>query len=188
MVSPSPALRQVVRSDEGGFALSPMPYMTSLVLGGKTKDDTVTSLANGAFAGNSAMTNLTICADADITVGTDIFADHAGRDSVNGKNVDYPGHTPEYMTFTGAAPNTDVFANLLAGVGKKDTPVIITVTKPSKGWTNKSYIDYMPTDAEKAVAGDKSDKVFGVYRGSGYYAKAIFVWTAPPPGAMIIVF
>jgi len=182
-----PALRKVDRSDEGGSALSPMPYMTSLVLGGKTKDDTVTSLANGAFAGNSSMTNLTIHADANITVGSDIFTSfNNGREG--SKDVVYPGHTPEYMTFTAAAPNTDVFENLLAGVGKKDTPVIITVTKPSKGWTNKSYIDYMPTDAEKAVAGDKSDKVFGVYRGSGYYAKAIFVWTAPPPGAMIIVF
>ena len=71
-------MRQVVRSDEGGSALSPMPYMTSLVLGGKTKNDTVTSLANGAFAGNSAMTNLIIHADENITVGTGIFAELAG--------------------------------------------------------------------------------------------------------------
>ena len=162
--------------------------MTSLVLGGKTKNDTVTSIANGAFAGNSSMTNLTIHSDANLTVGTDIFTSFTGRDSVNGRDTDYPGHTPEYMTFTGAAPNTDVFANLLAGVGKQDTPVIITVTKPSKGWTVTSYIDYAPTDAEKAIAGDKSDKVFGVYRAGSGYAKAIFVWPAPPSGAMIIVF
>lgn len=184
MVSPSPALRQVVRSDEGGSALSPMPYMTSLVLGGKTQADTVTSLCDGAFAGNSSMTNLTIHSDANLTVGTDIFASFTGREGSS--DVVYPGHTPEYMTFTGAAPNTDVFANLLAGVGKQDTPVIITVTKPSKGWTVTSYIDYAPTDAEKAIAGDKSDKVFGVYRAGSGYAKAIFVWTVPPSGFSII--
>ena len=162
-----------------------MPYMTSLVLGGKTRADTVTSLANGAFAGNSAMTNLTICADANITVGTDIFTSFTGREGSS--DTVYPGHTPEFMTFTGAAPNTDVFANLLAGVGKKDTPVVITVTKPGRGWPRTSYIDYFPTNEEKALAGDKADKVFGVYRSAGGTVKAVFLWPAPPPGCRIIV-
>ena len=188
-----PALRSV---DDGvwtknnvdyrAVSLSPMPYMTSLTLGGRTKADTVTNLCDGAFAGNSAMTNLIIHADENITVGTGIFAEHAGR--IGYTPVVYSGHTPEYMTFTGAAPNTDVFANLLAGVGKKDKPVIITVTKPSRGWTRTNYINYAPSAAEKAVAGDNAGNVFGVYRGNGTYAKAIFVWPAPPPGAMIIVF
>ena len=179
-----PALRKVDRSDEGGSALSPMPYMTSLVLGGKTKDDTVTSLANGAFAGNSAMTNLVIHADAAITVGTDIFASFTGREGSS--DVVYPGHTPENMTFTGAAPNTDVFANLLAGVGKKDAPVIIMATNPGKGWTRTSYIDYYPTNEEKALAGDKADKVFGVYRSAGGNIKAVFLWPSRPLGFSII--
>ena len=179
-----PALRKVDRSDDGGSALSPMPYMTSLVLGGKTQADTVTSLANGAFAGNSLMTNLTIHADADITVGTDIFASFTGREGSS--DVVYPEHTPEHMTFTDAAPNTDVFANLLAGVGANDAPVVIMAAKPGRGWTNTSYIDYHPAVAEKALAGDESDKVFGVYR-SGEIVKAIFLWPAPPPGFTITI-
>ena len=177
-----PALRKVDRSEEGGSALSPMPYMTSLLLGGKTRADTVTSLANGAFAGNSAMTNLTICADANITVGTDIFTSFTGREGSS--DVVYSGHTPEHMTFTGTAPNTDVFANLLAGIGKKDAPVLITVTRPNQDWVRASYIDHAPSAAEKALAGEKADKVFGVYR-DGAIVKAIFVWPRPPKGNCI---
>ena len=182
-----PALRFVAMSSEGGSALSPMPYMTSLVLGGKTDADTVTSLGDGAFAGNSAMTNLVIHSDADITVGTGIFGDHAGRAGANDNiDVTYPGHTPEYMTFTGWAPNTDVFANLLAGVGAGDAPVIITATRLSRGWTGKSYIDYAPSAAEKAIVGDDASKVFGAYRAGGVL-KALFLRTSVPKG-MIFTF
>ena len=173
-----PALRQVSVSAAGGSALSPMPYMTSLTLGGKTRTDTVTSLGNGAFAGNSSMTNLTIHADADIVVGTDIFADHAGRDTVNYKDVVYPGHTPETITFTGVAPNTDIFANLLAGIGAADDPVVIRVMSNSSSWGQKeAYIDYRPTPAEAALADGQicaNEKVLGVYRSNGI-VKGVFV-------------
>lgn len=183
-----PALRSV---DDGvwtknnvdyrAVALSPMPYMTSLTLGGRTKADTVTNLCAGAFAGNSAMTNLIIHADENITVGTGIFAEHAGR--VGSTSVVYPGHTPEYMTFTGRAPKTDVFANLLAGVGKKDRPVIITVTKPMS-WVMADYIS-TPTAAERAIAGDNADNVFGVYRAG--FVKAVFVGRKPWKRFCIII-
>lgn len=177
-----PALRSVVRSDAAGSALSPMPYMTSLVLGGRTSADTVTSLCDGAFAGNSSMTNLTIHADANIVVGTGIFSDRAGY---NGGEVVYSGHTPENMTFTGDAPVSDVFANLLAGVGAGDPPVLITTTRVSRGWLSKSYIDYNPSAAEKELAERRAGSVFGAYREGGVL-KALFLWTEPPRGMMIL--
>ena len=179
-----PSLRFVATSAEAGSALSPMPYMTSLVLGGKTTADTVTSLGDGAFAGNSSMTNLVIHTDANITVGTDIFADHAGY---NGGDVVYPGHTPEYMTFTGWAPNTDVFANLLAGVGAGDAPVMVTVAKAARGWYSKSYIDYGPTTAERALAGADAPTVFGAYRVNGVL-KALFLTPEPRKKGFVMVF
>lgn len=186
-----PALRSV---DDGvwtknnvdyrAVALSPMPYMTSLTLGGRTKADTVTNLCAGAFAGNSAMTNLIIHADENITVGTDIFAEHAGR--VGYTEVVYPGHTPEYMTFTGVAPNLDVFDSLLAGVGYGDQPVVVTAAKPSVTWLKRAYIDYFPSAQEKALAGENAAKAFGVYRGDGF-VKAVFVWAVPPRGFAVVV-
>ena len=178
-----PALRFVATSAEAGSALSPMPYMTSLVLGGKTAADTVTSLGDGAFAGNSSMTNLVIHADANITVGTDIFADHEGY---NGGNVVYPGHTPEHMTFTDAAPNTDVFANLLYGIGESDAPVMVMVAKAARGWYSKSYIDYDPTTAERALAGADAPMVFGAYRVNGVL-KALFLTPEPLKKGFVMV-
>ncbi|MCR5750456.1 MAG: hypothetical protein K6G91_00705, partial [Kiritimatiellae bacterium] len=185
-----PALRSV---DDGvwtknnvdyrAVALSPMPYMTSLTLGGRTKADTVTNLCAGAFAGNSAMTNLIIHADENITVGTGIFAEHAGR--VGSTSVVYPGHTPEYMTFTGRAPNADIFANLLAGVGAGDAPVRITVPKCTSSWMTRPYIDYRPTAAEKALAGEDAANVFGVYRAG--FVKAVFIGRKPWKGYIITI-
>ena len=181
-----PALRSVDagvwtnKNDGLGYravSLSPMPYMTSLTLGGKTKADTVTNLCDGAFAGNSAMTNLTICADENIVVGTGIFADHAGRDTANNKDVVYSGHTPETITFTGKAPNSDIFANLLAGVGAGDAPVLVRVTSHNTSWFRRNFIDYRPTAAETALADGgiaAGEKVFGVYRVSGT-VKGVFV-------------
>ena len=160
-----PALRSVDAGtypkdgvDYTGVALSPMPYLTSLTLGGKTRADTVTNLCDGAFAGNSSMTNLTICADENLVVGTGIFADHAGRDTAKNKDVVYPGHTPETMTFTDKAPKADVFANLLAGVGAGDDPVLVRVTGKSTSWFHRSYIGYRPTAAEKALADGRCRK------------------------------
>ena len=178
-----PALRFVATSADAGSALSPMPYMTSLVLGGKTTADTVTSLGDGAFAGNSSMTNLVIHTDANITVGTGIFGDHAGY---NGGDVVYPGHTPEHMTFTGAAPNTDVFANLLDGIGESDAPVMVTVAKAARGWYSKSYIDYGPTTAERALAGVDAPTVFGAYRVNGVL-KALFLTPEPRKSFVMVI-
>ena len=179
-----PALRSVDAGvwtkngvDYRAVALSPMPYMTSLALGGKTKADTVTNLCDGAFAGNSAMTNLTIHADENIVVGTGIFADHAGRDTVNTRDVVYPGHTPETITFTGVAPRSDIFANLLAGVGAGDAPVLIRVTAKNTTWFRRDFIDYKPTAAEMALADGgiaEDEKVLGVYRAGGI-VKGVFV-------------
>ncbi len=186
-----PALRSVdagVWTKSGveyrAVSLSPMPYVTGLTLGGKTASDTVTSLCDGAFAGNSAMTNLVIYADAGITVGTDIFADFAGG-RIGYTPVTYPGHTPERMTIAGAAPNADIFANLLAGVGAGDAPVRITVPKCTSSWMTRPYIDYRPTAAEKALAGEDAANVFGVYRAG--FVKAVFIGRKPWKGYIITI-
>ena len=54
--------------------------------------------------------------------------------------------------------------------------------------TESAYIDHSPTGAEKALAGDESDRVFGVYRGSDGgtpFVKAVCVWDTPVRGFVI---
>ena len=149
-----------------------MPFLQSLALGGRA---TVTNLGDRAFAGNSSLTNLVICADPDLVVGTGIFDDHAGRR--NSVDVVYPGHVPERMEFTGPAPNRDVFANLLERVGPRDAPVQVFVRHFDSTWKTAPYLTE-PTRAEARLWGGDPDFVFGVYRGSldGFaYPKALFI-------------
>ena len=151
--------------------------VTGFSIGGATPTTTVTNIGDRAFAGDTALRKLTIHSDANITVGTDIFANQWGENK-SGVSYGADGHTPEEMIFTGAAPNTDIFANLLAGVSAGDEPVKITVTKCNSSWESKPYIDYSPTAAEKAIAGENAKMVLGVYRATGIL-KAIFIRTTP---------
>ena len=166
-----PSLRSVTCSTNGA-ALSPMPFLQSLELGGRA---TVTNLDARALAGNSSLTNLVIHADPDLVVGENVFDDHAGRR--NNVELVYPGHVPERMEFTGKAPNDDVFANLLERVGPKDRPVLVFVRRFDPTWKNAPYLAE-PTRAETRLYDGDPDFVFGVYRGSLFgfpYVKALFV-------------
>ena len=148
---------------------------TGFSIGGATAATTVTNIGDRAFAGDTSLKKLIIHADANIVVGTDIFADQWGENA-SGVLYGADGHTPEEMVFTGAAPNTDIFANLLDGIGAGDGPVKITVTKCNSSWESTPYVDYNPTLAEKALAGEDAMLVFGVYRAEGVL-KAIFIRT-----------
>ncbi|MBQ3811569.1 MAG: hypothetical protein II839_12220 [Kiritimatiellae bacterium] len=167
-----PSLRSAKCSPEIGAALSPMPFLQSLELGGRA---TVTNLDARALAGDSSLTNLVLHADPDLVVGEKVFDDHAGRR--NSVDVVYPGHVPERMEFVGKAPNNDVFANLLERVGPKDKPVLVFVRRFDPTWKNAPYLD-APTRAEARLYDGDPDFVFGVYRGSLFgfpYTKALFV-------------
>ena len=168
-----------------GSPLFLMKKVTGFSIGGATPVTTVTNIGDRAFAGDTALKKLIIHSDANITVGTDIFADQWGQNA-SGTLYGADGHTPEEMAFTGAAPNTDIFANLLADIGAGDEPVKITVTKCNSSWESKPYIGYNPTAAEKALAGENAKMVFGVYRDAGVL-KAIFIRTTPRMGFVLYV-
>lgn len=168
-----------------GSPLFLMKKVTGFSIGGATPVTTVTNIGDRAFAGDTALKKLIIHSDANITVGTDIFADQWGQNA-SGTLYGADGHTPEEMVFTGAAPNTDIFANLLADIGAGDEPVKITVTKCNSSWESKPYIGYNPTAAEKALAGENAKMVFGVYRDAGVL-KAIFIRTTPRMGFVLYV-
>ena len=168
-----------------GSPLFLMKKVTGFSIGGATTATTVTNIGDRAFAGDTALKKLIIHSDATITVGTDIFADQWGENA-SGTLYGADGHTPEEMVFTGVAPNTDIFANLLAGIGAGDEPVKITVTKCNSSWESTPYIDYNPTAVEKAIAGENASKVFGVYRATGIL-KAIFIRTTPRRGFVLYV-
>ena len=154
-----PSLRNVRTSPTLGAALSPMPFLQSLELGGRT---TVTNIDDRAFAGNSSLTNLVIHADPDIVVGTWIFDDHAGRR--NSVEVVYPGHVPERIVFTGEAISETAMNNLLAGVcAAIEKPVKVYVDKHFFSWKSAPYIDHAPTAGERTQA-DAGELVIGVVR------------------------
>ena len=184
-----PSLRSVTTDVANPSSLGSPLFLAKKVegfsIGGATSATTVTNIGDRAFAGDTALKKLTIHADANITVGTDIFADQWGANA-SGVLYGADGHTPEEMVFTGAAPNTDIFANLLAGIGAGDEPVKITVTKCNSSWESTSYIDYSPTPEEKALAGEDAKMVFGAYRAAGVL-KAIFIRTTPRRGFVLYV-
>jgi hypothetical protein len=154
-----PSLRNVRTSPERGAALSPMPFLQSLELGGRT---TVTNIDDRAFAGNSSLTNLVIHADPKLVVGTWIFDDHAGRR--NSVEVVYPGHVPERIVFTGEAISETAMNNLLTGVcAATEKPVKVYVDKHFYSWKSAPYIDRAPTAGERAQA-DAGELVIGVVR------------------------
>ena len=64
------------------------------------------------------------------------------------------------------------------------------MTRFGVGWRIKSYIDYAPTAAEKALAGEDADKVFGVYRGESGgtpFVKAVFIRVGELPKGLMII-
>ena len=146
------------------------------MLGGKDKATTVTNIAANAFAYDVALKRLVLHSSADISVGATPFAN---------------GRTPDEIVFTGVPPSSPtVFANLFADVTSSDTPRIVRIPKGTMAWLNAAYIDHSPTGAEKAIAGDESDKVFGVYRGSdggAPFVKAVCVWNEPIKGLRIVI-
>jgi hypothetical protein len=154
-----PSLRSVKCSPTIGAALSPMPFLQSLELGGRA---TVTNIDARALAGNSSLTNLVIHADPELVVGTGIFGNHDGR--WNSVDLVYPGHVPERIVFTGEAISETAMNNLLAGVcAATEKPVKVYVDKRFFSWKMAPYIDHAPTAGERAQA-DAGELVIGVVR------------------------
>ncbi len=123
---------------------------------------TVTNIDDCAFAGNSSLTNLVIHADPELVVGTGIFGDHDGR--WNSVDLVYPGHVPERIVFTGEAISETAMNNLLAGVCAATVkPVKIYVDMRLASWRTASYIDFAPTEGERAQP-DRGGSVVGIIR------------------------
>ena len=157
-----------------GTEFQRMANVEGFVLGGKDKATTITNIAANAFAYDTSLKQLVLYASADIAVGATPFSN---------------GRTPDEIVFMGVPPSSStVFANLFADVTSSDTPRIVRIPKGTMAWLNAAYIDHSPTGAEKALAGDESDKVFGVYRGSDGgtpFVKAVCVWDTPVRGFVI---
>ena len=153
-----------------------MANVEGFVLGGKDKATTITNIAANAFAYDTSLKQLVLHASADIAVGATPFSN---------------GRTPDEIVFMGVPPSSStVFANLFADVVSSDTPRIVRIPKGTMAWLNAAYIDHSPTGAEKALAGDESDKVFGVYRGSDGgtpFVKAVCVWDTPVKGTALVI-
>jgi len=153
-----------------------MANVEGFVLGGKDKATTVTNIAANAFAFDTTLKRLVLHASADIVVGATPFSN---------------GRTPDEIVFTGAPPSSSTaFANLFGAVTSGDTPRLVRILKGTQAWQTAGYIDHIPTAAEKALAGDEADKVFGVYRGSDggvSFVKAVCVWDEPIKGLRLII-
>jgi hypothetical protein len=159
-----------------GTEFQSMANVESFVLGGNTKDTTVTNIAANAFSGDTSLKRLVLHADAGIVVGATPFAN---------------GQTPDEIVFTGAAPrDSTVFDNLFAGVSAGSAPSIARIPVGTAAWMSTSYIDYAPSAAEKALAGDEAGHVFGVFRGEdggASFVKALCVMDRAPAALVITV-
>ena len=159
-----------------GKELSRLKNMEALTLGGRDKATTVTNIAANAFTGDTSMKRLVLHADAGIVVGATPFSG---------------GRTPDEIVFTGAPPSDpSVFANLFAGVSAGSAPSIARIPVGTTAWMSTSYIDYAPTAAEKALAGDEAGHVFGVFRGEdggASFVKALCVMDRAPAALVITV-
>ena len=159
-----------------GTEFQRMANVDGFVLGGKDKAATVTNIAANAFAYDVSLKRLVLHAAADIVVGETPFSN---------------GRTPDEIVFTGAPPSSPTaFANLFGAVTSSDTPRTVRIPKGTQAWQTAVYIDHDPTAAEKALAGDESNKVFGVYRGSDGgepFVKAVCVWDEPIKGTQIVI-
>ena len=162
--------------DMNGAPLRRMANLEGVVLGGKTKETTVTNIAANAFERDASLRRLVLHNDADIEVGATPF---------------FNGRTPDEIVFTGAPPNSPtVFANLFAGIGAGDAPRIVRIPKGTQAWMSAAYIDTCVSAAEKALAGTESGDVFGVYRGESggaSFVKAVCVWDEPMHGSRIVI-
>ena len=162
--------------DMAGAPLRRMTNLEGVVLGGKTEATTVTNIVTKAFELDTSLKKLVLYNDADIEVGATPFLN---------------GRTPDEIVFMGLPPNSPtVFANLFAGIGASDTPRIMRIPKGNQAWMTTAYIDTCVTAAEKALAGDESDKVFGAYRGESGgtpFVKALCVWDEPMRGLRIVI-
>lgn len=156
--------------------LSRLKNMEGLTLGGCDKATTVTNIAANAFSGDTSLKRLVLHADAGIVVGATPFSN---------------GRTPDEIVFTGAPPrNATVFANLFAGISAGGAPSIARIPIGTAAWMSTSYIDYAPTAAEKALAGDEAGHVFGVFRGEdggASFVKALCVMDRAPAALVITV-
>ncbi len=165
-----PSLRTVRDRNADGkkFSLGRLPNAEGFVLGGLTKNQTVTYVGESAFAECPKLKTLTIHNAMNMVVGATPF-----------KN----GVTPGEIVFTGRgiADGGAAFSNLLAGVTAAETkPVVIYVSSQMPGWNDCDYIDRDVTDAERAQLPDA--KVLGVYRGgvAAPFGKALVVKRKSP--------
>ncbi len=144
-----PALRTLSTNAVGRAPLFNLHNVEEIVLGGKTKSDTVTLIGNKAFYGDRSLRKLAIYNDADVVVEKNIL---------NGTTA------LREVWFQGPAPSETAFDNFFEKVMAAEAkPLKVYVSRMMPGWTTTGYLDYNPSDAEKAEA--VGEPVFAVYRG-----------------------
>ncbi len=170
-----PALRTLSTNAVGRAPLFNLHNVEEIVLGGKTKADTVTLIGNKAFYGDRCLRKLAIYNDAAVVVEKNIL---------NGTTA------LREVWFQGAAPSETAFDNFFEKVTAAETkPLKVYVSRMMPGWTSTDYLDYNPSDAEKAEAA--GEPVFAVYRGgvAAPSGKALIIHRAgvyDPKGTYII--
>lgn len=167
-----------------GFAtqFSVMPSVEEISLGGITEATTVTNLSFYSFAANTSLKKLTLHADANIKIGSRIFATRTYNEwkkpeteIVDGVEVkigtwSMQGRTPDVIHFTGAAISEAAIANLLDQTDISTAilkPVEIHASKWQPGWSTKNWGTPAgwisePTEEEKAAY--SGEEILGVFR------------------------
>lgn len=182
-----PALRGVETdfssTSSRGSPLMMITGVEEISLGGAKRTTTVTNIGDRAFAGDTSLKKLTIHADPEITIGTNLFADNWGLDGYNvERGAD--GRTPDEIVFTGKAISATAMGNLLSGVNAATVkPVKVYVDRRFDDWKCTSYIDYSPTAAERAEA-ENGESVIGVIRAGAPspFGKALVLHRQSPYG------
>ena len=175
-----PSLREVDWVENDGTQLFMMTNVAAIALGGKDYATTVTNLCVYAFAGNTHMKKLVLHADANMQVGTRIFADHTYNSAKSTEEIDGVTHNignqtangriPDEIHFTGKAISQAAIDNLLAdAVAAEKKPVKIYASRYQQGWDLLSPVSWIDRNPSNFTAEDRElaygEKIIGVYRG-----------------------
>lgn len=144
-----PSLRSLHVNSNNRASLFLLHNVEEIVLGGRTKTDTVQSICNRAFESDVKLRTVTIYNDAAMTVGTGPLKGCTALQEI---------------ILQGPAIGETAFEALLSNVTAASTkPQKVYVSRLMPGWMATTYLDYAPTAEEKAEAPGES--VFAVYRG-----------------------
>lgn len=178
-----PSLRGTDWLVDFGTQFSVMPNVEAISLGGLTEATTVTNLCFYSFAGNTSLKKLTLHADANIKIGSRIFATRTYNEWNADKEIEIvdgvevkigtwsmQGRTPDVIHFTGAAISEAAIANLLDQTDISTAilkPVEIHASKWQPGWSTKNWgttAEWISEPTAEETAAYSGEEILGVYR------------------------